>query len=82
MEELSGVAGWKISIKNTLNIWRNCATEAEADNIVSELKQFGFCKAEVRTIQGTGGKIVLCDAIDLEKMKAASKSETTQKLMS
>ncbi|KTD62290.1 Fic family protein [Legionella shakespearei] len=80
MEELSGVAGWKITIKDALSIWRNCASESEAKTIVAELKQFGFCRAEVRTVQGTGGKIVLCDAIDQEKMKTASKSSVAEPL--
>jgi hypothetical protein len=80
MAELSGLAGWKITDKNGLNIWRNCTSESEANTIVAELKQFGFCRAEVRTVQGTGGKIVLCDAIDLEKMKAASKSSAAKEL--
>lgn len=68
MEELTGVMDWKITNKGSLNIWRYCASEADANEIVNRLRRLDFCETKVRTTEAKGEKIVLCSSINIEKM--------------
>ncbi|KTD31068.1 Fic/DOC family protein [Legionella moravica] len=77
MEELTGVQGWKVTNKSSLSIWRYFDSEAEANQIVAGLKQLSFCEANVRTTKGDGKIIVLCTAINTEKLLSAPQSHAS-----
>ncbi|MBL7480583.1 Fic family protein [Legionella bononiensis] len=75
MEEITGFKDWKITNKESLSIWRYCASEAEATEIVNGLNQLNFCEANVRTTAEKGKKIVLCSNINLEQLQSAIPSQ-------
>ncbi|CAM2866675.1 Fic family protein [Legionella worsleiensis] len=75
MEHLTGAKDWKINSKGDLSMWRYCASEAEAHQIVTGLKQLQCCDATVRTTSGEGKKIVLCTQLKVDHIINATQAQ-------
>lgn len=74
IEDVSCVTHWKISMKDSLSIWRYCDSEQEAKEIVERVSNYEFCHAAVRKTMGKGKVIVLCNDVDVSKMLSVEKA--------